>query len=114
MSDRKPESWWSSFDHVMPGTLKGAHRLQAEREAKFDNKYGRNRLHEQQPQHQGGAGGLGPEKDEKADGEDSVSVELAEGNTSRKGRNTTMLWNFSTTPHRNSRTSSNSTSSSRI
>ncbi len=80
MSDEKPKSWWSSFDHVVPGTRKGARRLQANREAKFDNKYGRNRPHEQQPQHQGGAGALGPGKDEKADGEDSV--ELAEGSTS--------------------------------
>ncbi len=82
MSDRKPESWWSSFDHVLPGTRKGAQRLQADREAKFDNKYGRNLPHEQQPQHQGGPAALGPGKDEKANGEDSAPVELAEGNTS--------------------------------
>ena len=60
-------------------------RLQADREAKFDNKYGRNRPHEQQPLHQGGAGALGPGEDEKADGEDSATVDLAEGDTSPHG-----------------------------
>ncbi len=43
MSDENPEkpvSWWSSFDHVVPGARKGARRLLADREAKFDNKFG--------------------------------------------------------------------------
>ncbi len=66
MSDKNPEKpvlWWSSFDHVVPGVRKVTRRLQADREAKFNNKYGRNRPHEQQPHHQGGAGALGPGKD---------------------------------------------------
>ncbi len=45
MSDKKPESWGSSFDHVVLGARAGARRLQADREDKFENKYRRNRLH---------------------------------------------------------------------
>ena len=71
MSDKKPESWGSSFDHVVFGGVRaGARRLQADREAKFENKYGRNRPHEQQPQHQGGAGVLDAGKDGKTGGQD--------------------------------------------
>ena len=79
MSDKKPESWGSSFDHVaFAGIRTGARRLQADREAKFENKYGRNRPHEQQPQHQGGAGALDAEKDGATGGEDSPQMELVE------------------------------------
>ncbi len=85
MSDKKPESWGSSFDQVVLGARKRACRLQADREAKFDNKYGRNRPHEQQPHHQGGAGALGPGEDEKAESKYSAPVELAEGDTSPQG-----------------------------
>ncbi len=85
MSDKKPESWGSSFDHVVLGSARssGARRLQADREAKFENKYSRNRPHEKQPQHQGGAGALGTGKDGEADGKDSAPLELElEGDTS--------------------------------
>ncbi len=47
MSENKPLTWWESFDHV----VMGARRLQADREAKFDNPYGRNRPEEQKPKH---------------------------------------------------------------
>ncbi len=41
MIDKKPVSWLSSFDQVVFGGLRtGARRLQADREAKFKNKYG--------------------------------------------------------------------------
>ncbi len=104
MSDEnteKPVSWWSSFDHVVPGARMGARRLQADREAKFDNKYWRNRPHEQQPHHQGGAGALEPGKDTEADGMSSATVELARAALRHRGRNTTMmLWNFSMAQHR--------------
>ncbi len=106
----------SSFDHVVTGPLKRVRRLQADREAKY--KYGRNRPHEQLPQHQGGAGALEPEKDVEADDEESASVDLVEGGLPRRLRSTTMWLNSSLTPHRSSGTSSNpgssSTSSSRI
>ena len=79
MSDKKPESWGSSFDHVVFwGVCAGARMLQADREAKFENKYGRNRPHEQQPQHQGGAGDISAGKDWKTGGEDSTPVELVD------------------------------------
>ncbi len=82
MSDKKPESWESSFDHVVLGARAGAWRLQADREAKFENKYGRKRPHEQQLQHQGGAGALGPGEDRTTDSEDSAPLELAEEDAS--------------------------------
>ena len=85
MSDKKSETWWSSFDQVVTGSRKGARRLEADRETKFDNKYGRNRPHEQQPHHHGRAGSLGPEKGEEADDEDSAPVELVEGDASPQG-----------------------------
>ncbi len=67
---------------VLGSVRSGARRLQADREAKFENKYGRNQPHEQQLQHQGGAGALSTGEDEKTDGEDSALLELAEGDTS--------------------------------
>ena len=83
MSDKKPELWGSSFDHVVFGGIRaGARRLQAEREAKLENKYGRNRPHEQQPQHPGGAGALDTGKDGATGGEDSPPVELVEDDAS--------------------------------
>ena len=83
MSDKKPESWGSSFDHVVFGGFRtGARRLQTDREAKFKNKYGRNRPHEQQPQHPGGAGALDAEKDGANGGEDLPQVELVEDDAS--------------------------------
>ncbi len=82
MSDKKYESWGSSFDHAVLGARKGARRPQADREAKFENKYGRGRPNEQQPPHQGEAGALGTGDDEKTDGEGSAPLELAEGDTS--------------------------------
>ena len=83
MSDKKPESWGSSFDHVVFGGIRtGARRLQADREAKFENKYGRSRPHEQQPQHPGGASALYTGKDGATGGEDSPPVELVEDDAS--------------------------------
>ncbi len=83
MSYNKKVSWGSSFEHVvLGGTRSGAHRLQADREAKFENKYGRNRPHEQQPQHPGGAGALDAEKDGATGGEDSPPMELVEDDSS--------------------------------
>ncbi len=83
MSDKKPVSWGSSFDHVVFWGLRtGARRLQADREAKFENKYGRDRPHEQQPQHPGGAGALNAGKDGATGGENSPPVELVEDDAS--------------------------------
>ncbi len=115
MSDKKYESWGSSFDHAVLGAHKGARRPQADREAKFENKYGRGRPNEQQPPHQGGAGALGTGDDEKTDGEVRRRWNWLRATLLRRGRNTTILWNFYATSHRNSRTSSSSsTNSSRI
>ena len=64
MSDNKKVSWGSSFEHVVfGGPRSGARRLQADLEAKFENKYRRSRPHEQQPHHPGGASALDAEKD---------------------------------------------------
>ena len=83
MSDKKPESWGSSFDQVVfGGTRSGAPRLQADHEAKFQNKYRRNRPYEQQPQHPGGAGAFDTGKDGATGGEDSLPVELVEDDAS--------------------------------
>ena len=83
MSDNKKVSWGSSFEHVVfGGPRSGARRLQADLEAKFENKYGRSRPHEQQPHHPGGAGALDTEKDGTTGGEDSPPMELVEEDTS--------------------------------
>ncbi len=75
MSDKKPVSWGSSFDHVVFGGLRtGGRRIQADCEAKFENKYGRDRPHEQQPHH--------PGKDGATGGEDSLPVKLVEDDAS--------------------------------
>ncbi len=83
MSNKKPDLWGSSFDHVVFSSARaGERRLQADRQVKFENKYGRSRPHEQQPQHQGGAGVLDAGNDGKAGNEDTMPVELVEDSTS--------------------------------
>ena len=79
MSDRKPESWWGSFDHMVRGSrTKGARCLQADREAKFKNKYGRNHPQEQQPQHHDGAGEANQGEDTSTGDKDPALVDLVD------------------------------------
>ncbi len=78
MSDKKSKTWWTSFDHVVPGSRpQGVRRLQADREAKFENRYGRNRPQEQQP-HQAGAGEANRGEDTLAGDKDPALVDLAD------------------------------------
>ncbi len=112
MSDKKSKTWWTSFDHVVPDSRpQGVRRLQADRDAKFENRYGRNRPQEQQP-HQAGAGEANRGEDTLASDKDPALVDLADLDDARRVRST-MTWTSSfRTQHATSETCRSKTCSS--